>query len=1127
MALGGGAVDGLQVPIEGDSSGLNAALGSATDSLGNFRTAVGLAGAALAGLAAKGLSSAVTAAADFEQAMANVEKVTNAEVAAEMRSELMEMAETIPLTTSELAELAAQAGRMGAEGTEEVAAFTEVAAEMGAATVMSAENAGTALGKLSTALNTPLSDIRTLGDAINEVSNNFATDSEEIVDATQRAGQVLTNLGMRSDEVIGLAGAFNELSPTSRLAASRMQQIGEALMDPGTFETLGGAIGVSAEGFAELVEEDPTETMYRVLEAVDQGEVSFQDLEAVMTKHAARAFRDTAGDVDLMRDAVETSNGAMENAGSLAKEVAVETDTAQGQWQLLKNRANNLAIQIGDNLLPYIRDFLAEVTKLVDRFSRVNEATDGWAGTLILLGSLIAGLITAGGALVSMMGGLSAVAGTLTAGFTGIAAAVAAVSAPMLALIGVVAALAAAFYTDFAGIRTATEEVVGVFMERLQPAIEWLEANGVPIANSIKEAFIDFATTVEPYLSPLVDILKEGLIAGINLLFDTLETVIPPIIEFLADLDETAAPYVQALADAFDAVKTAVEGAVAKAEEVLAPFLEWLGEQLPAAETDTLKPFADAWDAIKEAVVDLDARAREVLGPFVEWLAERWTEIDTRVIQPWRLAFENIATKMGEFVARIREILSPFFTWLQERTAVVLDAVTRYFTNLKEDLEVVWNGMIAALTTAWDLFGDEILTILEFYIDLVKSVWRGLWNGLLTILETFALLLQGEWSEAWDTVKTYLEDTFDGILSFAREWGGRFLEWVGGLVDDVIQWFKDLATDLVGSSIIPDMFADILSALTTFASDFLSDLGTWAGDVVSDVTSMMEDALAEITGAFSDWLQAGKDLVDELAGGIRDKLQAMKDAADHVVSGAKDTIDGFKSKFKSAGKALGSSLASGLTSAKKKAARAARGVADKVRGYFNDSDADEGPLASTVAAGEALPATLAKGIEDNITAVERAARNVANTAKKVLNPTVSPTGGHAVPYEITAGAVEKAADAVQEATTGGSGGGESVVEAVSEAVNTASEDSVGAVEAVADAVRETVPDRDPLSSKFRGEATQAVADAVANNAAAPTTKEVVEEGDEIHAEVIIEGDADRHDVERGLSRALQSYNLDR
>ena len=359
------AESGVQVAVSGDASEFNGAMDSATSSLVGFnKKAAGVAAGGLAVLSGALAGKSVSAAADFESALADLQKVTNEQTADELADDIQGLAEEIPLSTEALAGLATQAGRFGVEGTENIREFTRIAAEMGSATALSADEAGKALAKVSEATGTPIENIQQLGDSINELSNNFATNSQEIVDSAQRAGFGLQDLGLRSDDILALSASMNEVAPTSRRAAMMLRQISEALRNPENAEAFAEVLGLSVEQFETMVEENPQETIIELSEAMAQNEDAANDLTQELSTAQARAFQRVTGRSEDLADAMETSNAAMEEGGSLSREVAIETSTLSGQMGLLRSKVNNVFIEIGERLLPVALD-------LVDGFERL------------------------------------------------------------------------------------------------------------------------------------------------------------------------------------------------------------------------------------------------------------------------------------------------------------------------------------------------------------------------------------------------------------------------------------------------------------------------------------------------------------------------------------------------------------------------------------------------------------------------------------------------------------------------------------------------------------------------------------------------------------------------------------
>ncbi|ELZ06784.1 phage tail tape measure protein [Natrialba aegyptia] len=856
MALGGGAAAAdVEVAVGGDSSGLQSAVSDAVDSLGNLENAAIVAGGAMAAFAGKQLSDAISAAGDFEDAMADVEKVTDEATMEGMRDEIMEMATEIPLAHDELATLATQAGRMGAEGEEEIAEFTEVAAQMGSATQLSADEAGTALGKVSSALNESVEDVGELGDSINEVSNSFATDSSEIVDAAQRSGQVLSNLGMESESILGLAGAFNEVSPSSEVAASRMEAVGEAMMDPDNVDMFADALGVTSDQFEEMRDESPEDTMLELMDAVDEGRLSYEEMDDQLRKQTADAFRDTAAAGDEMREAMELSGDAMEEGESLSGELATETDTLAGQKQLLSNRVHNLFIQMGENLLPAIRGVVDLIIDAIDWFADINEETDGWAGTISLLAGLVGGLAVAASGLIAHLGGLAGIASTVTALLGPLATAIGAITAPVLAVVGAIGLLAAAFATDFAGIRTRTEEVVEVFREALQPAIEWLQSDGVEIFNTIKDAVLEFVDLAEPYIETVVDLVADGLIV---------------VIEEAADAFETA----------FGIISSAIETAW---EDVIQPFLEWSSEIWEDHLEEPVEEAQETFEVWAEKVEELLGwLEEEIIGPFLDWFEENVQEKLDEIEEWW--------DEHGEAVEEVVELLfGALESIIELAIANITDALSAFFALLRGD---------------WETARENVEDIVERMVDAVIGLFEWLWEKVTEWIGDLKEDVLGTISDLREDFEETIDNLVEGVIGFFED-----------LYDDATDWIDDLMSDIletITETDVQDAFYEILNDayqwLTGSAvSDFLS-AGEGLVDAIVEgikdapdaVKNAVEDVVGEARdmlpfspakeGPLSDLDDAGEALPETLASKISTNVGVVSGAVDELAKAARPDL---------------------------------------------------------------------------------------------------------------------------------------------------------------------------------------------------------------------------------------------
>jgi len=551
-----GRDEDVTVAIGGDASGLNEAVDGAIEKLGSLRHAVGLAGAALAGLAAGGLAAATSAAADYEQALVEVEKVTDPSTARAMSDEIRRLAETIPLAQQELAQIAADAGRFGIEGEESMSQFTESVARMATATNLSADQAGEALARLSELTNTPISQVENLGSAINELSNNMATSSQEIVDSMLRSSAALDQLGLNQRQITGLSAALNEVSESSERAGTRLRRVAQELMDPDRVGEIATAMGMTTDEFTRMRDESPVALIEELSRRLSEGGDSADKLRGALTTVSQQALGALGQNLDGTADALDMANSSFEEATSLQEEFAAATDTFNAKLQLLKNQLRNVGIAIGNDILPAATNLVESLTGTLDQFESLNEQLDVNIGTIALVSTVIGGLTAA----------LIALGPTLATAAAGLAA----IITPALAVSAAIAALWVAWEKNLGGVRDLTAEVT-------DSITGWFEENRGTIRETIDSALgllSGFTSFLRTRLLPAARRVFERILLPI---FDrvamTIERNLGPVLEELAPTFDAIGSHAQTAAKIVMAVWTQIDSVVVPIVEGLAAIL--------------------------------------------------------------------------------------------------------------------------------------------------------------------------------------------------------------------------------------------------------------------------------------------------------------------------------------------------------------------------------------------------------------------------------------------------------------------------------------------------------------------------------------------------------------------------
>lgn len=227
---------------------------------------------------------------------------------------------------------------------------------------------------------------------------------------------------------------------------------------------------------------------------------------------------------------------------------------------------------------------------------------------------------------------------------------------------------------------------------------------------------------------------------------------------------------------------------------------------------------------------------RNVVDGVVQWL--------TGTVVPAVVAF------VGFLVAAFSDAIG----WVRENWPAISEAIGHVLAVVQGAID----AFVAVVTTAWHLFGDEILSIasavwdqirnvIETVIGIVRSIieialglingdWSQVWNGIKDLIGTVwnyiketignaldvvkAILraaldgLSAAWSAAWDGIKSGLSSVWDGIKST-----------VSGGIDAVVGFVTGLPgriASAVGSafSAIPNAFRSAINALIDLWNNF-------------------------------------------------------------------------------------------------------------------------------------------------------------------------------------------------------------------------------------------------------------------------------------------------------------------
>ena len=209
--------------------------------------------------------------------------------------------------------------------------------------------------------------------------------------------------------------------------------------------------------------------------------------------NSSQAFARTKDGVVPLNEAIASGAEILETyEGSAAAMAATMQDNAAGQMEILKSQLQELAISLGDTLMPTIRELVGYVQTFVDKLNGMDEGTKKTIMNVILIVAALGPLLVIIGKLVSGIGTLMTVIGGL--------------SAPMLAVIAVIALLVAAFVHLWNTNEEFRNNIIATW-ERIKAAFENFGQGIVDRLNKMGFDFENFGEVVEAIWNALCDFL--------------------------------------------------------------------------------------------------------------------------------------------------------------------------------------------------------------------------------------------------------------------------------------------------------------------------------------------------------------------------------------------------------------------------------------------------------------------------------------------------------------------------------------------------------------------------------------------------------------------------------------------
>lgn len=329
--------------------------------------------------------ASVNAAKEFESAFTGVMKTVEGteEQLNTIKQGIKEMSEQLPATTTEISAVAEAAGQLGI-ATEDVLSFTKVMIDLGESTNLSAEDAATAFAKIANITGTASSDYSRLGSTLVDLGNNFATTESDIVNMTTRLAATGDLAGLSVSQIMALATAMSSVGIEAEAGGSAMSKLLKKIQTAvetgsGDLKDYAKVANMTTSQFKKAFKDNAVGALSSFISGLNDtkriGKSAIVVLDDMDLKEVrlSNTILSLANSNNLLTDAVKTAENAWKDNTALTTEAEKRYATFESQLAMTKNQLSNLAVEFGEEMIPYLQDALKWIGEMIDKFDSLSD----------------------------------------------------------------------------------------------------------------------------------------------------------------------------------------------------------------------------------------------------------------------------------------------------------------------------------------------------------------------------------------------------------------------------------------------------------------------------------------------------------------------------------------------------------------------------------------------------------------------------------------------------------------------------------------------------------------------------------------------------------------------------------
>lgn len=915
----GSAVGYLDLDISGFLSGLQSAQSQANTASKNIATTIGnnlqsagksmtSAGSTLTKTVTTpvlGLgTAAVKVTSDFESAMSKVSAISGAtggDLDA-LNKKAQEMGAKTKFSATESAEAFTYMAMAGWK-TEDMLSGIDGIMSLAAADGLDLATTSDIVTDALTAFGLSASDSGHFADVLAKASSNANTNVSMLGESFKHAAPVAGALGYSAEDTAialglmanagikgsqggtALRGSLTRLIKPTDDAAALMEQYGLSMTNAdGSMKSLGEVMNMLRDKLGGLTEAEQAQVAAQIF-----GQEAMSGMLAIINA--------SDSDYAKLTDAIYDADGAAQQMADTM------LDNLSGQLTLLKSALEGLAIQFGEILMPYIKQFVTWLQNLTQKLQELTpeqkEQIVKWAAIAVAIGPvlMVLGKLTSSvGSIITTFGKIPGAIAKAKSAFTAVSAAIGGISAPVVAVVAVIGVLIAAFANlwktneEFRNKMTAIwDGIKSKFESFAQGIVDRLNALGFDFENFgevVKAIWDGFCSLLAPIFEGVfnqVSVILGSVLDALTGIFDVFIGI------FTGNWDQAWQGVKEIFGAVWDLIKGTFESWTIAFKGIADTVLGWFGTTWDETWTNIKQFFVDIWNGITSFFSNVISSIKMAVSNFITTIINFFAQLPTNIANFITNAYNSVVTWVSNMVAKAREMGQNF-----------LNAVVSFFTNLPYKVGyfigntltniIIWVGNMVA--KAREMGTNFLNNVVSFFTQLPGKVLQFITSAFNNV-QTWATNMVNKAREMGTNF-------INNVVSFFTQLPGKVLQFITSAFNNVQTWATNMANKAreMGTNFINNVVSfmqQLPGKIKQYLDSAINNLKTWVTQMGQKGKEAVQSLIDNVKSAASGIADKVKSIGSDIVSGVWNGIKAAKDTfVSNVESFFSGIVDGVK-----------------------------------------------------------------------------------------------------------------------------------------------------------------------------------------------------------------------------------------